>query len=380
VTLALLLLLPARAEAYPWMIRHHYSGCTTCHADPSGAGPLTAYGQVIEGSVLPSGTEAGAEPATGFLFGLVRTPEWLSLGADVRALWLRAKVPGARLSDELIFMQADAEAAVSVDRLRASASLGYAAQGALGAALTRGVEHNLVSRQHWLGYALSEGTLLRAGRMNLPFGIRTIEHNLWARDLTRTSINDDQQYGLALAATSTHWRGEVMAIVGNFQLRPDDYRERGYSAFIEFNPHESLGLGASSLITHRQRDTRNLQETWRHTHGVFGRWATGWEPLVLQTEWDYVFVSSRDEFYRRGPVSFLQADLEPTQGVHFLATAEANKVGSLRRFWGYGGWLSYWWFFAPHADVRLDAMYQSLGSVGGRYGVYTLLLQGHLSL
>jgi hypothetical protein len=375
-----LLLVTARADAYPWMIRHHYDSCTGCHEDPSGGGLLTAYGRVIELSVLPTGNEPD-EPDGGVAFGLLDTPDWLTLDADARALWLRSKVPGAPLSDELIFMQLDGQAGLALGGFRAVGSLGYAHEGALGAALTRETEHNLVSRQHWLGYRFSDEMLMvRAGRMTLPFGIRTIEHTLWAKSLTRTTINDDQQYGLALAVSTETLRGELMAIAGNLQLRPDDYRERGYSALLEWYPGTSWALGASSLITHRQLDTLAFKETWRQTHGLFGRWATPWKPLVLQTEWDYLFVSSKDEFQRKGLVSFVQADIEPSKGIHFLATAEANKVGSLNRYWGYRGWLSYWWFFTPHADVRLDAIYENLGSFAGRYGTYSLLLQGHISL
>ncbi|HSU39568.1 MAG TPA: hypothetical protein VLJ38_08370, partial [Polyangiaceae bacterium] len=33
------------AHAYSWMIRHGYSGCPVCHADPSGGETLTAYGR-----------------------------------------------------------------------------------------------------------------------------------------------------------------------------------------------------------------------------------------------------------------------------------------------------------------------------------------------
>src|SRR5450432_266749 len=36
---------PSRAHAYSWMIKHGYSGCPVCHADPSGGELLTAYGR-----------------------------------------------------------------------------------------------------------------------------------------------------------------------------------------------------------------------------------------------------------------------------------------------------------------------------------------------
>jgi hypothetical protein len=388
VAACIAVLLAARpAQAYPWMIRHHYSSCSSCHYDPSGAGPITAYGRVVGDQVMRTPgegehSEGDAPPTAKFLFGAVPTPDWLELGGDVRVMTLRSKQRGYPLVNRTLWMQLDASATISVSRFVATGSLGYAPEGALGAALTRGTENNLVSRQHWLGYQLpgSAELQLRAGRMNLPFGIRNIEHTLWARTLTRTNINDQQQYGASFYFAAGPARGELMGIAGNLQLRPDRYRERGYSGYLEVEASEGLAVGASSLITHRSLDTATLTETWRQAHGLFGRWATPYEPLVLLTEWDYVFESSRDSFYKRGLVSYLQADWEPHQGMHFIATGEANKVGVLERYWSYGGWLSYAWFCLPHTDVRLDGLYQSLGSPGGSVGAFTVLLQGHVYL
>jgi len=376
---------PARAAAYPWMIRHGYSGCAPCHTDPSGAGPLTEYGRMIGDTVMT--TKLGKqsdEPSTeaGFLFGVVRPPDWLALGGDVREALLRVKVPGAPLTSQTILMQADLEATITSDRFVASATGGYAHDGALGAAVTRGTTDNFVSRQHWLGYYLdADSTLLvRAGRLNLPFGIRSIEHNLWARALTQTDINDTQQYGLALGWTAGPLRGELMAIAGNFQLRPDVYRERGYSTYIEATVATGLELGASSLITHRELSPSSFKETWRQAHGVLARYATPWEPLVLLSEWDYVLTSARDQPRSKGMVGYTQADVEVAQGVHFIITGEAQNVGTDGPPPSWGGWLSYAWFLLPHADVRIDGIYQSLGSQFGRVPVYATLLQGHVYL
>lgn len=383
-TLVLALLASKPAYAYPWMIKHRYVACGACHADPSGSGPITSYARAVSDEVMTMGGGAGEsdERSARFLFGAVPTPAWLELGADARVMTLSSKSKGAPLVNRLIWMQLDGHATITVDRFIASGTLGYAPEGALGAALTRSTEGNLVSRQHWVGYRLPLGDdfLLRAGRMNLPFGIRTIEHTLWARRLTRTNINDEQQYGVSAYFAKGPVRGEVMGILGNFQLRPDRYRERGYSAYVEAEVKEGLALGVSSLVTHRDLDTVTLEETWRQVHGAFARWATPYEPLALLTEWDYLFESSRNSFHRRGLVSYLQADWEPVQGIHFLATGELNNVGLREREWSYGGWLSYAWFFAPRCDVRLDGIYQSLGAAGTRSGVYTLLLQGHVFL
>jgi hypothetical protein len=384
---AVVLLLARPAEAYPWMIRHHYASCSACHADPSGAGPITGYGRAVADSVIrmnDAGDQAGSDLPTSakFLFGAVRSPDWLELGGDVRLMALSQKSRGVPLANRLIWMQLDADATVTVSHFVASGVIGYAPEGALGAAITRGTQDNLVSRQHWLGYQVPIGgeLFLRAGRMNLPFGIRNIEHTLWARKLTRTNLDDQQQYGVSAYLGRGPLRGELMGIAGNLQLRPDRYRERGYSAYLEAEVTEGLALGVSSLVTHRGLDTVTLEETWRQAHGVFGRWATPYQPLVLLTEWDYVFESSRNSFYKRGLVAYTQADWEPLQGMHFIATGEANKVGIRDRYFSYGGWLSYNWFFGPHSDVRLDGVYQSLGSAVGSVGVFTVLLQGHVFL
>lgn len=383
-SLALLLLIaPARASAYPWMIRHHYAACSPCHADPSGGGPLTIYGQLIGNSLLSTVSGSGDDDAnSSALFGLLKTPGWLALGGDVRGALLRVKPEGSPEVRRTILMQADLSATIATGRFLASASAGYAPEGALGAALTRGREKNLISREHWLGFYLSENRalLLRAGRLNLPFGIRTIEHTLWARALTRTNINDQQQYGLAFSWSTGALRGEVLGILGNYQLRPDAYRERGYSTFVEAEVASGFLLGASSLITHRELDTTSFKETWRQAHGVHVRYATPWQPLVLLSEWDYALSSSRGELWRRGFVGYTQADLEVAQGVHLLVTGEAHDVGVRGPPLSWGTWLSYQWFALPHADLRLDGIYRSLGSDYGRVPMYTLLLQGHVYL
>ncbi|HEY6561804.1 MAG TPA: hypothetical protein VI072_31255 [Polyangiaceae bacterium] len=371
-----------RAEAYSWMLRHEYAQCLPCHVEPSGGGALSRYGRGIGQSLLPTQYGSGGESGQAeLLWNTVPLPEALLVSGDVRLLQMLRKLEGVEKDHRTILMQADAEATLQLERFVASASIGYAHEGALGAAITREPEHNLISRQHWLGFWLAPSSLLlRAGRMNLPFGIRNVEHTLWARALTRTSINDHQQHGVSLALSSEHFRGELMGIAGNFQLRPDDFRERGYSAYLEWTPESRFGVGVSSLITHRELDTRLFRKTWRHAHGAFARWATPWQPLVLLTEWDYVLSSPEHSERLEGVVGYVQADVEVAQGIHLLATGEAQNVGIDAPPASYAAWLSSAWFFAPQADLRLDGIHQSLGSDLGRAEAWLLLLQAHLYL
>lgn len=378
---------PGRAHAYPWMIRHGYAQCVQCHIEPSGSGPLTEYGRAMGEILLRTRykwerSDDQAADLGKFLFGVVKLPAQLDLGGQGRVGYQFTKVEGTASQRQLLWMQLDGYAAVQAGPFVAVGTLGYAPHAALGATLTRGPDSNLVSREHWLGLWLDESheTLLRAGRMNLPFGIRSIEHNLWARSFTRTDINDRQQYGLSAAFTGEHVRAEVMGIAGNFQLRPDVFRERGYSAYGEYLPIPRLALGLSSTIVHVKLDEQLLREEWRHAHGVFSRWSTPWEPLVLLSEWDYVFESPKYLARRTGVVGYLQADIEATQGVHFIATGEASNVSTSSVPPSWSGWLSYAWFFAPHADIRLDNLFQSFASSSGRTSAMTFLLQAHVFL
>jgi len=368
------------------MIRHGYTQCVQCHVDPSGAGALTQYGRVISEVLLRTHyawEKPDDEAKLGkFLFGAVPLPDELDFGGSIRALSLTDKVEGSALEQRLIWMQLDAKASLRSGRLVGSASLGYAPEGALGAAITGSTENNLVSREHWLGVWLgeSENVLLRAGRMNMPFGVRSLEHTLWARTQTGSNINDQQQYGLAVSFANDRFRGELMGVIGSFQIRPDQFRRRGYSAFAEYAVLPSLTFGASSKIVHLELDPNVLEEEWKHAHGLFGRWASPWQPLVLLGELDYVLDSPKGLYKTRGVVGYLQVDIEARQGLHFMGTFEGSGVTVTSAPPSFGGWLSYAWFFAPHADIRLDNIYRSLGTTSGHIAELSFLLQGHLSL
>ncbi len=101
--------------------------------------------------------------------------------------------------------------------------------------------------------------------------------------------------------------------------------------------------------------------------------------MVVLAEGDALIKSRHDLGY----VGFLQADYEPVQGLHFVATGEVLDegfepgLGALRapgfgkpRF---GGWLSVFWFFLPHLEARLDGVVRQNDS-------FELLTQLHVYL
>jgi hypothetical protein len=378
-------LVAARADAYPWMIRHGHDGCVSCHVDPSGSGLLTSYGreQGDEELTMKYG-HADGERKPGLLWGRVETPSWLLLGAGFRGAVLATKVsgapagagaPSASWSASPILMQADLRAGVRQGPLRASASLGVIDNPSYAS-----VVGNLVSREHWVGYAPDGDTLLvRAGRMNLPFGVRSIEHTLWVRQQTRTDINDLQEHGLAVAYNSQRVRAELMGILGNYQISPDAHRQRGYSATVELVPKSGFAVGASSLVTHVSEDIRLRVANTRQAHGLFAR-VSPVESLVLLGEGDLVLQAPSGAASSTGFASMVQGDIEPLQGLHFIVTGETWTPGTPASRSSFGGWAAVDWFCLRQFDVRFDVMWRSMAFGPDTLEATAVLVQAHLYL
>ena len=255
-----LTMMTSMASAYPWMIRHGYAGARRAIRIHREAGALTEYGRAQSDLALPHALrrELGlgrGRSTSGLLGGLVPLPESLRVGGDFREAYFSNQVESAPVEQKFITMRADLTRTSRWADSGRPAAIGYVPQGDSGVAHAI-AEHNLVSREHWLGVELDEdgAWLVRAGRIALPFGLRMIEHKLWARTLTRTDIDETQQYGLALPSAKTRFACEVMGIAGNFQVRPDDFRERGYSAYAEYAPHDEARRRGSSLFTRATRD------------------------------------------------------------------------------------------------------------------------------
>ncbi len=376
--LLLLALIPADAQAYPWMIKHGYTNCLQCHVDPSGGGVLTAYGRA-QGEILVRThyermTEDPGKKAN-FLYGLVDLPEPLALQADLRGLLIPE--PG---NVRAVLMQADVRGAVTRGPVVASGAIGVVSAGAQGAWLTSGESGwNLVSREYWVGVLPMKGMIVRAGRMNLPFGLRTEDHLLYVRSATRTTLNDDQQLGASVAYTSKHFRFEVMGIAGNLHLKPDLFRERGYSLYATWAPEKTIEIGVSSLYTVAGADVDTLAPRTRQAHGAFTRFAPI-EPVAVLAELD-LLLSDDDGARSSGIVGNAIVDWEVTQGVHLLARGgycDNSFADPATPAWTAGGAVH--WFLAPRFDLRMDIFQGVLYCTPGAMATPMGLLQGHFYL
>ncbi len=315
-------------------------------------------------------------------FGLFGLPESILLGGSVRlaTIYNGDADPKIRwfpmqldLYGELRVSESfRAQASLGVSKVNAGAPHGRAAQ----ITTNQGDGYRLISRTHWLAFDFGGGNhTIRAGRMNLPYGVRIPEHTMWVRERTETDRESDQQHGLALAMNFEKVRFELMGIAGNYQSSPDEFRERGYSGYFEMMVGERAAFGLSSLVTYAKNDrlspSDNLSTT-RQAHGAFFRTGVG-EMLAVLGEVDMV-ARSRKEL---GYTGFLQLDFEFAQGLHLIGTVEGANTNypsnprtlvsgafiEQERLPGTGELqMGYWagaqWFFAPHFDFRVDAIFR----------------------
>jgi hypothetical protein len=173
-----------------------------------------------------------------------------------------------------------------------------------------------------------------------------------------------------------------MVAAGNLQLKNDDHRERGYAGFAEYLIDSRLALGVSSLyMMSKEGLYSGVADEARQAHGLMARYSP-FKPLVLLAEADALLSSYRSFGY----VGLLTADVEPVQGLHFMATGEvlnrgepesdlvaypaggvaatipagteilpeSTDLGPGRGEARLGGWLSVNWFPFPHLDFRVD--------------------------
>lgn len=392
----LVLVSATAAQAYPWMIRDGYTNCSSCHVDPSGWGLLTAYGRAQAQIVIPTlwgRSQEDVQPTPGILFGAVPLPDWLNLGLSFRGAFYTLTTSQGT-NTRWIDMISDLRFGVTPGPFIAVATIGFVPVGARLAALTNNAEDNIVSREHYLGVALDDRKIvILAGRLNLPFGLRNVEHTAYVRAATRTDTDSSQQYGLEMVYDGPRVRAALMGIVGNFLVRDaqgnflPEYREHGYSGYAEYAFSQRFTLGVSSLVTHADKALpsivtnlapdpfANASDSWRQAHGLFSRWYVGGH-TVLMAEGQLLIQSAAGVPRDWGGAGLLQADYQPIQGLHFIATAE-----TLRQFGqsNYGLWASVSWFFFQYCEVRVDNVFSENGTPTGFEAAFSFLAQLHLS-
>jgi hypothetical protein len=371
------------------MVKHNYGSCAVCHVDPSGSGQLTTYGRaqadvIVRWRTQPRNDEEEVPKSANFLW-FIELPEFLNLSGNLRGGALIR--PSTTAPVIPLIMASDLYATVNIGPVVGHITTGVGIKNVGPASILPqcsgacGVQWT--AREFWGGVKFAdEAVMVRAGRVNLPFGLRNNEHTSFVRQATRTDVNTGQQLGVAAAYNSDVVRGEVLGILGNFQLGPDIYRERGYSAFAEYSLSHNAYLGVSSLITYAGADmlTSEKLPVTRHAHGLFARWAPV-SKLAILAEADFLAWQSPQILDRIGFTGWLQGDFEIMNGLHLMGAVEGLHTGSGEQGPSLGGWISGAWYFLPHMELRFDHILRRRSLPGiTPYFEYNFVLQLHLFL
>ena len=209
-------LLAAPAWAFPWMVKHSYGSCATCHVDPSGSGQLTAYGRaqadvLVRWRTQPRKDEEEVPPSANFLWFL-ELPELINLSGNLRGGALIRKSGAAPVAVAPVIMATDLYATLNLGPFVAHVTTGlgtyssrallYSGPAAI-APLCDPASGNpcgvqWVAREYWAGVKFADdAVMVRAGRVNInTFGsnldtLLGVYRGLALSNLQRVASNDD---------------------------------------------------------------------------------------------------------------------------------------------------------------------------------------------
>lgn len=331
--------------AYPELVRRGYANCITCHVSPTGGGILTTYGRSLIPEVLST---TGNEEQSKFLYGVIDLPEWLLGGGDFRVLGAYAGFNGDGNFKIVVPMQADLEAAASVDKFTFDA--------------TGGIDYDKtpVSRRHYVLYHATDEISLRAGKFMPAYGINTEDHGL----AIKRGIGKDQAtetYNLEASLITAHYDVFLTAIAGRPD-RPSLGAETGAALSSSVFFAERFKAGVSYYYGHRDIENRQLA-------GPFA--ILGFTPhLFMLAELDYQWLSAPGGLGNTtGLVDDIRLDLEVIQGVHLYLTQEysqlaTNNPSTFSDAYGIGAQFFPW----PHWELNTLYQKQRIGGSSTPFG------------
>lgn len=249
--------------AYPHSIGFGYSSCSSCHFNPLGNGPLTDYGRALAATEIAANffqkdaSEESLAQNSRFLGPFGELPEWIRLAADYRGMYLAQNLQTSPTT-RWIHMQAEGSLTLKgmEDRLIATGTIGYAPVPQHVPTSRQNSTSTLVTREHYIGFRLSDQLAVYAGLMDHAFGIRVPDHMAYLREKTLTGIND-QTHGILLHGIWDKGEGALHLVLGNL-FQESSLRQRGGTAVFEYEIAENLRVGPSLLFTASEFRSRQM--------------------------------------------------------------------------------------------------------------------------
>lgn len=358
-------LLSRDAHAFPEMVRHNYVNCTTCHVSPTGGGILTQYGRELSKEVLST---SGKDGEQAFLYGVVKPPEWLNMGGDIRGMAFYRDSPTAR-EGHAFPMQTDIEAAIAYKKLIIDGVVGYKGEKK---PINEPITKKIISRQHYINFRPTDETSLRGGKFRTAYGINTPDHVLFIK----RGLGWDQgteTYNVEAAYIGDRFNVYATGVFGRPDA-PELNRETGGALAASVSFLDSYKTGVSYFY-----GANNLAR--RHIAGPWG--ILGFTPhFFLLTEFDFQGSTpktgpSLDTQW--GMVNYSRLDYEFFQGFHGYLTQELSRLDfgnpdTLSKNYGIG----IQFFPRPHLELNLSWQMQTTATVAGYTDFLFLLFHFYL--
>jgi hypothetical protein len=366
--IAMVGLAAGRAHAYPQFELSKDQSCAGCHISPAGGGPLSENGMAVAESISKFGT------APEFMYGKVTTPEWLTLGGDLRGAAGYMQTPQRYL---VAFpMQTDLYAVAQKGNIDVHVTLGYRPPEYRNEALT-----TIWSREHYVRWeqdgSTHQGLGVRVGRFMPVFGLRFAEHTIYTRRYGGTPLYSDT-YGAAVFYNNDQIEAHVTGFVKDPLIDPVRHSNGG-AAYAEYKLGERTIVGAGGMAefggTHEGLDHGN----------------------IFRGE-----LSAKQ--YLPGPDVLVQGELQFVNP-HVSGYGYKQLVGYLMGTWfgpqgvmvdvGYGHYdeniglhgldrdcfdLNAHWFATSHVELALISRFEMIGKGGGGPSSAYSLLMAHYRL
>jgi hypothetical protein len=357
LALAIVGLTAARAHAYPQFELSKDQSCAGCHISPSGGGPLSENGMAVAESISKFGT------APEFMYGKVTTPEWLTLGGDLRGAAGYMATPQRYL---VAFpMQTDVYAVAQKGNIDVHVTVGYRPPTYRNEALT-----TIWSREHYVRWeqdgSTHQGLGVRVGRFMPVFGLRFAEHTIYTRRYGGTPLYSDT-YGAAVSYNNDKIEAHVTGFVKD-PLIDVVRHSNGGALYAEYKLAEHTIVGAGGMA-----EISSFDEKYRGE------------------------ISAKHYF--PGPDVLVQGELQLVNP-HVSGYGYKQVVGYLMGTWfgpqgvmvdlGYGHYdentglhgldrdcfdLNAHWFATSHLELALISRFEMIGKGGGGpSGAYSLLM------
>lgn len=184
------------SHSFPFMVKHGYTTCISCHFSPSGGGLLNSYGKFVAGELF--GRYNTSEDALRWL----TEPEedkFFNAGVFLRTAQSDRKFSNGTQKFAPQWMQGDLEVVLSKGIYFAEASGGF--RGSSKAQSQN--ESDLFLRTFYVG-ARDASFSIRAGRFFPEFGVRSPNHNIPTRKYLFWNHNDEP-YLVQASKLSPEW-------------------------------------------------------------------------------------------------------------------------------------------------------------------------------